>query len=96
MSTSQPNGRPFTPTALDGGLSIPQERQDAEVLTAWTELAQATDRALTILDPLHPQRHDFEAMRHDFRAAARLPEQPFLSPIVSCSVTGHTDTDTSR
>lgn len=49
---------------------------DAQERRAWGLIAEACDDALMQLDPYHPQRGEFVAMRTECRQAAGLPPAP--------------------
>lgn len=63
--------------ALEGG-RLTDEQIDREWQTAWAVVAEACERALTELHPLHPRRDDLLRAAHHARRAAALPSQPHL------------------
>jgi len=60
-------------TGLDGGKSLSDEQANREWIAAWSAIAEACDRGLAGLHPLHPRRHEMAKLVADARQAAREP-----------------------
>lgn len=57
---------------LDGG-QLPDEQVNREWKAAWSIVAEACERALAELHPLHPRRDTLLRSAHHARRAAALP-----------------------
>ena len=60
-------------TRLDGGKALSAEQVDREWIAAWSTIAEACDRGLAGLHPLHPRRDEMTNLVADARRAAREP-----------------------
>lgn len=65
----QQHQRPIV-AIIDGGKTVDFDRQER---SAWETLADACVAALTLLDPRHPERHQFQVMLQECRQASGLP-----------------------
>lgn len=60
-------------TLLDGGKALGAEQLNREWIAAWSAIAEACDRGLAGLHPLHPRRGEMANLVADARRAAREP-----------------------
>lgn len=74
MTTPNPKRRrPVVMTALDGGQSLSDEQANREWIAAWSAIAEACDRGLAGMHPLHPRRGEMVKLVATARQAAREP-----------------------
>ena len=67
-----------TLTVVAGGASLTDEQIERQWLAAWALIAEATERGLIGLHPLHPRRDEMLSLVRDARSAADLPAGPRL------------------
>lgn len=65
-------------TALDGGAALTDRKAEIQELAFWTTLANAADRAVKQMHPMHPQRAEFVALASAYWRAAGQPDRARL------------------